>query len=543
MRIAILARVSSHHQEQEATVETQLSFARTWAALHDHEVHDFYVDEAVSGTVPVAQRPEGSRLLADARKGCFQAVAAYRLDRVGRSIRVVYDAIEALEGCGVDIISMTEPFDTTTHVGKLILGILTIFAEFEREAITQRCTDGRRRVVKDGGWGGGREPFGYRRHEKRLLPNEDTAPLVQRIFERFVEGEAGLHRLAFLFTQEGVPSPSAYRAERRGRSRKWHATTLHDMLTNPVYKGLNSWGGIEQAVPALVSEALWSAAQRKLSTNKQFQTRQNNYLLSGLVRCGLCGYRFQATNWKNGKKLPAGQFVYGCRHKIMGSAERGVGVPRCTAPYLDGDIDRQVLEDCRLFLSRPDVLRRLLAEQIQGEAGSIDLVRDQLHSLQAEKAAKREERARLITFHRKGHITDSECEVELGAIEAEEAELASRIAALQVRIGNVEARREHLDHVEGLLHALASGEMDDQQVARVLVQGVEVFANSDGSARAVVTYWPNEAALGDRGVLSLTKGSPHYTLPLLLAYPRHSNKHPLTSASIDSPLCDRLSLG
>src|SRR5207244_6672060 len=88
--------------------------------------------------------------------GRFSEVVFFRIDRLARSLSVLLDAHRALEGVGVAIRSATEPFDTSTSVGKLLFQLLGSFAEFEKNSMQERLTLGRDRVAKAGKWTGGR---------------------------------------------------------------------------------------------------------------------------------------------------------------------------------------------------------------------------------------------------------------------------------------------------------------------------------------------------------------------------------------------------
>ena len=100
-RIALYMRVSSEEQAERMTIKTQDEFLDQYCALYGHEVAGVYKDEAISGTVPMHERPQGRRLLDDAKSGAFQTVLVYRLDRVGRSLIVVVDAHDRLGESGI----------------------------------------------------------------------------------------------------------------------------------------------------------------------------------------------------------------------------------------------------------------------------------------------------------------------------------------------------------------------------------------------------------------------------------------------------------
>jgi site-specific DNA recombinase len=142
-RVALYLRVSSEEQRDRETIEIQREFLEEYCRLYGLEVADVYADDGISGTIPLHERPEGRRLLQDAREGKFQIVLVYRLDRLGRSLLVIVDAHDRLQDVGVSLRSATEPIDTSTPSGRLIFQMLASFAEYERETISRPET-GRR---------------------------------------------------------------------------------------------------------------------------------------------------------------------------------------------------------------------------------------------------------------------------------------------------------------------------------------------------------------------------------------------------------------
>jgi site-specific DNA recombinase len=147
--VAIYARTSTEDQAERQTVQGQLEFLRRFCSLYSHvqryEIAAESVDDGWSGTVPLGERPDGRRLLEDARAGRFQEVLVYRLDRLGRSLRALLNANLALEAAGVTIHSATEPFDTATPIGRFVFQLLGSLAELERSTITERMALGRDR--------------------------------------------------------------------------------------------------------------------------------------------------------------------------------------------------------------------------------------------------------------------------------------------------------------------------------------------------------------------------------------------------------------
>ena len=100
-KLALLLRVSSEEQRDRETIEIQREFLQEYCRLYGLEVVQIYADDGVSGTIPLHERPEGRRLLEDAKEGKFSTLLVYRLDRLGRSLLVIVDAHDRLQAFGV----------------------------------------------------------------------------------------------------------------------------------------------------------------------------------------------------------------------------------------------------------------------------------------------------------------------------------------------------------------------------------------------------------------------------------------------------------
>ena len=143
--VALYARVSTNQQDPEV----QLRELRALAAARGWMISREYVDTGISGMN--TSRPELSRLLADAHKGCFAGILVWRLDRLGRSLRHLVTVVEDLLARGIEVISATEPhMDSTTPTGRLLRNIFASVAEYEREMIRERVVAGLRKAKASG---------------------------------------------------------------------------------------------------------------------------------------------------------------------------------------------------------------------------------------------------------------------------------------------------------------------------------------------------------------------------------------------------------
>jgi DNA invertase Pin-like site-specific DNA recombinase len=145
-RVAIYARVSTTNHGQDASLQTgemrQFAEARGW------KLADEYVDHGVSGSTD--SRPELNRLMADAKRRKFDVVLVWKLDRFGRSLRHLVNALAEFESLGIAFVSLGDNLDLSTASGRLMFNIIGAMAEFERELIRERVKAGMKNAKAKG---------------------------------------------------------------------------------------------------------------------------------------------------------------------------------------------------------------------------------------------------------------------------------------------------------------------------------------------------------------------------------------------------------
>lgn len=147
IRAALYARVSTANKGQD--VGLQLDELRQVAKQRGWTVIDTYVDDGVSGSTD--SRPALDRMMADAQAGCFDLVAVWKLDRLGRSVQHVLSLLDQLGAQGIEFVSLRDAgLDTTTPAGRLFTAIIAAFASFERDIIRERVIAGIRRAQAQG---------------------------------------------------------------------------------------------------------------------------------------------------------------------------------------------------------------------------------------------------------------------------------------------------------------------------------------------------------------------------------------------------------
>ena len=510
-RVAIYARVSSDEQAQAGTIENQIDFARRYCDLHGLLIHDFYTDEGVSGALAVEERPNGRRLLDDARAGKFSAVLVYRVDRFARSTLHLLHAHDVLRQAKVALRSMTEPFDTATPLGEFIMTLLGSLGALERATIIERTNLGRLRAAREGRWLGGKPPYGYRVVDKRLVVEPTEAAIVQRIFRLYVEEGMGLIPIAELLNAEGVASPFGQRGQTTRRwpdgERRWNTGTISRLLHNTAYVGRYQAGRrtgkalAEYATPPIVDQSLFDAAQRLLQ-ERFFEASRNArrlYLLRGFITCS-CGRSVVGDG--NRKR---DQFYYVCPE----------GHFRHRAEALEAAIWR----DLATYARNPEEeVLRPLRQRLRTQAQEVEDVSQELADLARRLGAKKAEQDAVITLYRKGLITEAQFDSLLDALAAEMAALEARQQTLFARQTQAQARETNLLSAEAVLARLrervdqierdsASGEPERLAAAlqskRTLFKGLVDGARVAEDGALDITY-----CFSDSSVHASVRGKP-----------------------------------
>jgi DNA invertase Pin-like site-specific DNA recombinase len=145
-RVAIYARVSTTNHGQDAGLQT--SEMRQFAEARGWKLADEYIDAGVSGAKD--SRPELNRLMADAHKRRFDVVLVWKLDRFGRSLRHLVNALAEFESLGIAFVSLSDNLDLSTASGRLMFNIIGAMAEFERELIRERVKAGMKNAKAQG---------------------------------------------------------------------------------------------------------------------------------------------------------------------------------------------------------------------------------------------------------------------------------------------------------------------------------------------------------------------------------------------------------
>lgn len=225
--IAIYARQSVDRTDS-ISIEQQIDMCRyetRGAAFRT------YIDRGFSGKD--TNRPQFTQMMNDIRSGCIRTVIVYKLDRISRSILDFSNMLEIFGQYGVQFISATEKFDTSSPMGNAMLNICVVFAQLERETIQKRVADAYCSRCRKSIYMGGPVPYGFRKiptvidgiHTSMYETIPEEAEAVKLIYEMYSQPGTSYGDIARRLNELGI----------KKRNGSWVRQRIRDILINPVY--------------------------------------------------------------------------------------------------------------------------------------------------------------------------------------------------------------------------------------------------------------------------------------------------------------------
>jgi DNA invertase Pin-like site-specific DNA recombinase len=197
-KVAIYARVSTSGQ----TVENQVRELTAWAERAGHQIVATYRDNAISGSAGHDARPGFDQALQDATRRRYDMLAAWSVDRLGRSLQDLVAALQELRGAGVDLFLHQQALDTSTPSGRAMFQMLGVFSEFERAIIVERVNSGLARA-RAAGTRLGRPRIGSE-IEARILELRRSGMGLKAIAKQLGIGTGTVQRVDLVERQKGV---------------------------------------------------------------------------------------------------------------------------------------------------------------------------------------------------------------------------------------------------------------------------------------------------------------------------------------------------
>lgn len=280
-KAAIYIRVSTDAQAEEGySVEAQKEQLTAYCVSKRIKHYELYIDGGWSGSN--LARPEIQRLIQDVKDNKISHVIVFKLDRLSRSQKdTLYLIEDVFNPHDVSFVSLNESMDTSTPMGRLMIGILSAFAQLERENIRLRTRMGMKERVKAGYWmGGGKIPFGYDYDSEDgiLVPNKD-AEKVKQVYALYIAGK----------------SPQVI-ANLLGL--KYEKLVTQILIRKCNYGVIEYNGEIYQGKhEPIISKETYDMAMKCMYERKAVRANSTEHLLTGLVYCGKCGAKMRYIKW------------------------------------------------------------------------------------------------------------------------------------------------------------------------------------------------------------------------------------------------------
>lgn len=437
MKVAIYSRKSKYSGKGES-IQSQIDLCKEYANKH-YNIDKFiiYEDEGFSGGS--SDRPNYKAMINDAKKGIFDILMCYRLDRISRSIADFSDTIELLKSNDISFISLREQFDTSTPIGRAMMYIASVFAQLERETIAERIRDNMLSLSRSGRWLGGNTPTGYtskpiiyydNNMNKKTMYKLKQVPkelfIVKKLFEKYLE-------LGSLNQVETWTINNNFKTTNRNY---FNVSSIRGILTNMVYvkadktvydycndlgmdiaSDISEFDGVHGLMvynkniirkghanklrptcewivavgkhKGIISSNKFIEVQKNIKKNRysyKRRTTNNIALLSSMIVCGNCNSKLR-TNYGNKRKDGTRLHYYKC---ILKEKSRN---KKCNMKNLNGTIiDNLVLSEVknlsidynRLYIyleKQKKDLYSICSQDSKSLESKIKKYRDKIHSL------------------------------------------------------------------------------------------------------------------------------------------------------------------
>ncbi|MEZ6133261.1 MAG: recombinase family protein [Planctomycetaceae bacterium] len=425
------------------------------------------------------ERPALKQLLDDIAAGKVDCVVIYKLDRLSRSLMDFARIMDVFDEHGVTFVSVTQQFNTSTSMGRLMLNVLLSFAQFEREIIGERIRDKIAAQRRRGKWSGGIPILGYdvdrSGNSPKLVINAKEAKRVREVFELYIQFGSLLPVVQELAARGWINKTwKTRKGEPRG-GRAFDKSSLHSLLTNPLYNGKikHKQDVFEGEHTAIIDDDTFARVQSQLDKNSRhggtLARNKHGALLKGLLVCQPCQRMMTHTFTTKGNKRYR---YYTCTRAIQN------GHKTCPGRSLPADeIEKAIVDEVRTLADDPDFREDVLREAEELLLGNARSLKQEQRELELELARQHAEVKRLVTKAPTGSKTTAkiaELQEQISRTERRLHELKSELAEAGDREIDEGTFHDAFDNFEDLWKSLSPREQSE--VLRLLIDKVEYDA-------------------------------------------------------------------
>jgi site-specific DNA recombinase len=509
-KIVFYCRTSTHQQEQDDTIEVQLEKLKE--IYKKQNIYRIYKDEGYSGSF--LERPALTQLRNDAKKGLFDIVAVYNLDRLSRKVGHQLLLIDEFKKQGIKIEVLGKNFEDTPQ-GEFSLTVLSAAAQLEKELITQRMRDGKYRKANAGKLIGCYPPYGYKLIKRNpdkgteahfeLDPKESYG--VKLAFKIYLEKQS-LRQTIKELAKAGILGRGK-RGKEGINPKPFTPRTLKRILSNESYVGNFYWGKtypcepknpktIDKGrltgrrlrdksewklikIPPIIDKTIFNKAQEILKYRAKHFLKETKYqyLCQGLVRCLKCGKVYTAK--PTAKPYKGKRYIaYFCSHNFA----KPIGEPRCKSRQISQrKLESVVWDYVRSLISNPDKVKKAI--QILREKRERDRIFNEraYDVLMTEKMNIKTKKSKILDLYADNKFTKEELDNKIIELNNQEKIIDRQIQ----EVGNSLKKIENIDSVE-------------REIEELCLQYKQKITNPTFELKKmIVKKWVKEINITDRG--------------------------------------------
>lgn len=358
------------------------------------------------------ERPALKRLMQDIEAGKVDCVVVYKVDRLSRSLLDFSRIMETFDKHGVSFVSVTQQFNTSSSIGRLMLNVLLSFAQFEREIISERTRDKMAAARRKGKYVGGAPILGYDvdRDVSRLVVNEQEAIRLRQIFELYLEQQSLIPTIKELDRRGWLTKQWTTKKGKQRGGRPFNKNTLYGLLTNVAYVGKIRYKDevYDGEHEAIVDPEAFENVQQQLRTNHRTGgarvRNQFGALLKGLLRCSPCDCSMMHSHTtKDGCKR--------YRYYVCVNAQKR-GWHNCPSRSLPAaEIEGFVVEQIRAVARDPQIVAATLDEAARQAADSLATLAEERGAVERDlaRAASELQQLAMETIGAKDESPETKC--------------------------------------------------------------------------------------------------------------------------------------
>lgn len=471
--VLIYVRVSTAEQAEKGySIGEQIDKLTAFCKTMEWTIVKIYDDGGYSGAN--TDRPALKEMLKDIEKGIGDTVLVYKLDRLSRSQK---DTLKLLEEHffkhGVNFLSLTENFDTSTPFGKATIGILAVFAQLEREQIKERMNLGKVGRAKAGKYkGGGWIPIGYDYINGELIVNEFEAMQVRKAFELLLDGKS-IMSIARYLNDKGF-------THKHG---EWFAYSVRRVLQHDLYLGIINYCGkkYQGTHTPIIDEESFKRAQEILEINRKKSVKHvegGSSYLSGIIYCKRCGARYYHGNYRvkqNGKTYHYEYYNCYSRRKFNTVMVRDKSCKNDN--WKVHELDNLVFEEIRKLAKDPELITEIKEENFsEDDSLKVKQISKEIEKLSGQKS-------RLMDLYSLGEFDVVELQDKVNGINKKREKLQEELEEL-TKNENTMSESEVLKIVDSFDDVLKEGTMEE---VRLLILSLIDRIEIDG--KDIDIYW------------------------------------------------------